>query len=103
MRKELVVVGAVTGAALVAATVAALMVVRDRKQRNEQRRKRSLRSLRKFARDCATPVPKLWSIADDLASCLVYDTSHSSSSFSSSEPDSPLRLVVSYVHPLPTG
>ncbi|CAK9150591.1 unnamed protein product [Ilex paraguariensis] len=62
MRKEAVVLAAVTTAATV---VAVGLLVR---QRIERRWRNTRRILRKFARDCATPVPKLWHLANDLVS-----------------------------------
>ena len=65
MRKEVVVATAVATAATVA--VAGVLLVRWRK-RDERRWRQTQRILRKFAKDCATPVPKLWHVAFDLVS-----------------------------------
>ncbi|XP_024974904.1 probable hexokinase-like 2 protein [Cynara cardunculus var. scolymus] len=62
MRKEVVVATAVATVA-----VAGVVLVRWRK-RDERRWRQTQRILRKFAKDCATPVPKLWHVAFDLVS-----------------------------------
>ncbi|KAE9449545.1 hypothetical protein C3L33_18556, partial [Rhododendron williamsianum] len=61
MRKEVVVVAAV------AAAVGVAVVVSQWKRRRERRWRQTQRILRKFARECATPVPKLWHVTNDLA------------------------------------
>lgn len=54
------------GLAAVTTVAAAVLLVRQWKRRSEQRWRHAQRILRKFARECAVPVPKLWQIADDL-------------------------------------
>ncbi|XP_027077717.1 probable hexokinase-like 2 protein [Coffea arabica] len=65
MRKE-VVVAAVT-VTTAAAAVAAMVLVRHWKRQNERSWRHAKRILRKFARESATPVTKLWLVANDLA------------------------------------
>lgn len=64
MRKEVVVLGVTAVSTVV---VAGVLLVRWKK-RDERRWRQTQRILRKFANDCATPVPKLWHIAFDLVS-----------------------------------
>lgn len=63
MKKDVVVLAAAT---TISTIVAAVLLVRQWKRRSEQRWRHAQRILRKFARECATPIPKLWQIADDL-------------------------------------
>ncbi|KAI8534664.1 hypothetical protein RHMOL_Rhmol10G0107700 [Rhododendron molle] len=96
MRKEVVLVAAV------AAAVGVAVVVSQWKRRRERRWKQTQRILRKFARECATPVPKLWHVTNDLAlemqsglmACSSVDDDHDQTN---------LGMLVSYVDPLPTG
>ncbi|XWS45077.1 hypothetical protein CRYUN_Cryun15aG0105700 [Craigia yunnanensis] len=53
--------------------------------------------MRKFARECATPVPKLWQVANAMVSDMEASLS------SSDEATSSLNMLVSYVSPLPAG
>ncbi|RAL46641.1 hypothetical protein DM860_004920 [Cuscuta australis] len=64
-RKVVVVLAALT---TVSTVVALTLSVRSFNRRSERRRRHAHRILRKFARDCATPVQKLRSIADDVVS-----------------------------------
>lgn len=63
MKKELVVAAMVTTATTL---VAVAMLLRQWKLQSDRRWRQAQRILRKFARDSATPVPKLWHIANDL-------------------------------------
>ncbi|XP_059641262.1 probable hexokinase-like 2 protein [Cornus florida] len=90
MKKVVVVAAAVTTAATVIAVVA---VVRQWKQRS-QRWKQSQRIVRKFARECATPVPLLWHVACDLVSDMQAGLASSQTN---------LTMLVSYLASLPTG
>ncbi|KAK2981249.1 hypothetical protein RJ640_030638 [Escallonia rubra] len=90
MRKE-VVVAAVTTAAVV---VALAVLLRQSKRRSERRWRHVQRILRKFARDCATPVPKLWNVANDFVADMQAGLSSSESN---------LSMLASYVSSLPTG
>ncbi|KAK3030427.1 hypothetical protein RJ639_039184 [Escallonia herrerae] len=89
MRKEVVV--AVTTAA---AVVAVAMLLRQTKRRSERRWRHAQRILRKFARDCATPVPKLWNVANDVVAEMQAGLGSSESN---------LSMLASYVASLPTG
>ncbi|XP_075492782.1 putative hexokinase-like 2 protein isoform X2 [Primulina tabacum] len=97
MKKEVVVAAAVTTAA---AVVGAALLARHWKHRSERRLRHAQRILRKFATDCATPVAKLWHIANELASemqrALAVDITDGDSR-------PPLPLFVSYQAPLPSG
>ncbi|PSR87877.1 Hexokinase-like 2 protein [Actinidia chinensis var. chinensis] len=92
MRKEAVVVSVAVAAAVVGVAVG----LRQWKRRSERRWRQTQRILRKFARECATPVPKLWHLANDLASDM-----QSGLAISDYQPN--LRMLVSYLSPLPTG
>uniref|UniRef100_A0A2N9J9C3 Phosphotransferase n=1 Tax=Fagus sylvatica TaxID=28930 RepID=A0A2N9J9C3_FAGSY len=92
MRKEVGVVAVATAATIVAAAA----LFRQWKRRKERQWKQTQRILRKFARDCATPVPKLWQVANALVSDMQ-------SSLASNETSSNLNMLVSYVASLPTG
>jgi hexokinase len=65
MKKEVVVIVSTT---LVVVAVGAL--VRRWKRRKEQQLRQTKNMIRKFARECATPVTKLWHVADDLVSSM---------------------------------
>ncbi|KAM3252592.1 putative hexokinase-like 2 protein [Capsicum annuum] len=91
MRKDVVVLAALT---TVSTVVAAVLLVRQWKRRSEQRWRHAQRILRKFARECATPVPKLWQIADDLVA-------HMHAGLTSTE--SSLQMLPSCLPSLPTG
>ncbi|KAG8384214.1 hypothetical protein BUALT_Bualt04G0094700 [Buddleja alternifolia] len=94
MKKEVLVMAAVTTAA---AIVGMATLVRRWKRRSERRWRQAQRILRKFARGCATPAAKLWLVANDLASEMEAGLS------SSDDGDTKLRMRVSYHAPLPTG
>ncbi|CAN0917648.1 Probable hexokinase-like 2 protein [Linum grandiflorum] len=83
MRKETVVIIAM----MTAATAAAAVVWRE-KVTKERRLKRAKRILHDFAAECATPVPKLWEVAN----ALVADMESATKS---------INLIVSYVSPPP--
>lgn len=78
----------------VSTVVAAALLVRQWKRRSEQRWRHAQRILRKFARECATPVPKLWQIADDLVTEMQAGLTSSESS---------LQMIPSCLASLPTG
>lgn len=90
-RKEVVV--AVTVATVTA--VAAAVLLGHWMRRKERRRKHTQRILRKFARECATPVSKLWAVADafvaDMTASLSAETCGS------------LNMLVSFAGSLPSG
>lgn len=91
MRKA-VVVAAVTTAAM----AAAVAVLWSRwKQESERQWRKTRRILRKFARDCATPVSKLWLVAD----ALVSDMNEALTS----QETTTLNMPISYVASLPSG
>ncbi|ESR39419.1 putative hexokinase-like 2 protein [Citrus sinensis] len=93
MRKEVVVVAAVSTAATIAAVAA---LVRQRRRRKEQRWKQTQTILRKFARECATPVPRLWQVANALVSEMQ-------ASLASNETTADLNMLLSYLASLPNG
>ncbi|KAH9712492.1 putative hexokinase-like 2 protein [Citrus sinensis] len=93
MRKEVVVVAAVSTAATIAAVAA---LVRQRRRRKEQRWKQTQTILRKFARECATPVPRLWQVANALVSEMQ-------ASLASNETTTDLNMLLSYLASLPNG
>ncbi|KAJ7944588.1 Phosphotransferase [Quillaja saponaria] len=93
IRKQVVVVAAVGTTATVVAIVA---VVRKWKRRKERQLKQTRNIVRKFARECATPVTKLLQVADDLVSDMK-------ASLVSSETTTMLNMLVSYVASLPNG
>lgn len=59
------VAAAVTG---VATVVAVAYVLKQWRRRSDKRRRMTLSRLTRFRRECATPVQKLWQIADALVS-----------------------------------
>lgn len=67
-------------------------------QRKERRQKQTHRILRKFARECATPVSKLWAMADALV-----DDMTASLSAATVECCGSLNMVVSFAGSLPSG
>lgn len=93
MRKEVVLVAAVSTAATIAAVAA---LVRQRRLRKEQRWKQTQTILRKFARECATPVPRLWQVANALVSEMQ-------ASLASNETTADLNMLLSYLASLPNG
>ncbi|GMP27611.1 hypothetical protein CsSME_00003516 [Camellia sinensis var. sinensis] len=96
MRKEAVVVA--LGAVMAAATVVGVGVVVRRWKRSERKWRKTQRILRKFASESATPVSKLWHVANDLVS-------HMQSNLASESPDHQpiLTMLVSYLSSLPSG
>ncbi|CAK9320510.1 unnamed protein product [Citrullus colocynthis] len=94
MRKELLVAALATAATLVVAAAA----LRRWKQRKQWQLKQAHRILRKFARECATPVPKLWQIADDLESDM-----RASIASNGASPNASLKMLVSYADAFPNG
>ena len=94
MRKEVVAAAALTAVAAITAIAA---LVRQRKRRKQQQWKETQKILRKFARDCATPVPKLWQVANafvaDMRNSLIASNGTSTS----------FNMLVSYVASLPSG
>lgn len=93
MQKEVVVAAVTTTAA-----VAVVALLRQYwKQKTNLKWKKSQRIMRKFARECATPVPKLWQVANAMVSDMEASLS------SSDEATNSLNMLVSYVSPLPNG
>jgi len=90
-RKEVVL--AVTAATITAVAAGVLMGRWIR--RKERRLKHTQRILRKFARECATPVSKLWAVAD----ALVADMTASLTA----ECCGSLNMLVSFTGSLPSG
>ncbi|KAL2499525.1 putative hexokinase-like 2 protein [Abeliophyllum distichum] len=91
MRKEVVAAAAIT---VGAAAVGVAVFFRHWERQREQRLRQAKRILRKFANDCATPVSKLWNVANDLCSNMEAGLSSE---------ESQLGMLVSYIEPLPTG
>ncbi|CAK8562579.1 unnamed protein product [Lathyrus sativus] len=92
MRREVVVVVSTT---LVVVAVGAL--VRRWKREKEQQSRQTKNIIRKFARECATPVTKLWHVADDLVSAMEASLANSN------ETGSTLNMIISSVTSLPNG
>ncbi|KAK7263297.1 hypothetical protein RJT34_30884 [Clitoria ternatea] len=90
MRKDVVVV---VSTSLTVAVVGAL--ISRWKRRKEQQLRHANNIIRKFARECATPVTKLWQIADDLLSNIII-------SLDSTQTPT-INIVVSNVTSLPQG
>ncbi|KAG5154644.1 hypothetical protein AAZX31_05G102900 [Glycine max] len=91
MRKNVVVAVSTTLAVVV---VGAL--IRRWKQWKEQQLRKTNQIIRKFASECATPVTKLWQVADDLVSSMKI-------SLVSSHETTTLNMVISNVTSLPLG
>ncbi|KAM0971005.1 hypothetical protein ACFX15_018407 [Malus domestica] len=93
MKKEVVVVATMTATATV---VVAAVLLRQWKRKKQRQWRETQKILRKFARDCSTPVPKLWQVSNalvsDMKACLA-----------SSGTITTLNMLVSYVSPLPIG
>ncbi|KAF8109638.1 hypothetical protein N665_0094s0103 [Sinapis alba] len=85
--------------AVTAATVAAAVIIGRWMRRKERRRKQTQRILRKFARECATPVSKLWTVADTM----VADMTASLASPTAAESRGSLNMLVSFAGSLPSG
>ncbi|GLU20195.1 hypothetical protein SLE2022_364060 [Rubroshorea leprosula] len=96
MKKEGVIAIASTAAATVV-TVAELF--RHWRRRRERQWKQTQLILRKFAGECATPVPKLWEVAD----AMVADMQSSLANSLETSSRSTLSMLVSYVASLPPG
>ncbi|CAL5197841.1 unnamed protein product [Lathyrus oleraceus] len=92
MRKEVVVIVSTT---LVVVAVGAL--VRRWKRKKEQQLRKTRNIIQNFAKECATPVTKLWHVADDLVSSME------ASLASSNETSSTLNMIISSVTSLPNG
>ncbi|KAJ6989776.1 hypothetical protein D5086_014493 [Populus alba] len=90
MRKEAAVLATVTTVAVVA------VLVRQNSRKKQRQWKQIQRILRKFARESATPVPKLWEVANALVSDMQ-------ASLVSQEETSTLNMLVSYAASLPKG
>lgn len=79
-----------------ATVVVAAALLRQWKREKQRQWRETQKILRKFARDCATPVPKLWLVSNalvsDVKACLA-----------SSGTITTLNMLVSYVAPLPSG
>ena len=91
MRKEVVVL------ATTVATVAVVAVlVRQYSRKKERQWKQTQRILRKFARESATPVPKLWEVANAMVSDMQ-------ASLASQEKTGTLSMLVSCAASLPKG
>ncbi|KAH1079991.1 hypothetical protein J1N35_019752 [Gossypium stocksii] len=95
MKQQVALAAVTTTAATVMAVVA--LVRQYWKAKQDRQWGKCQRILRKFARDCSTPVPKLWQVAN----AMVADMGASLSS--SDEATSSLNMFVSYASPLPTG
>ncbi|GMI67231.1 hexokinase-like 3 [Hibiscus trionum] len=95
MKQQVTLAVVTTTAATVLAVVALLKQYWKAKQ--DQQWGKCQRIMRKFARECATPVPKLWQVANAMVSDMGASLS------SSDEAETSLNMVVSYVNPLPTG
>lgn len=93
-RKEVVL--AVTAATVTA--VAAVVLMGRWIRRKERRRKHTQRILRKFARECATPVSKLWAVADALVADMT-----ASLAAATAECCGSLNMLVSFAGSLPSG
>ncbi|CAE6153620.1 unnamed protein product [Arabidopsis arenosa] len=93
-RKEVVL--AVTAATVTAVAAGVLMGRWIR--RKERRRKHTQRILRKFARECATPVSKLWAVADALVADMT-----ASLAAAAAECCGSLNMLVSFAGSLPSG
>ncbi|CAF2067311.1 probable hexokinase-like 2 protein [Brassica napus] len=85
--------------AVTAATVAAAVIIGRWMRRKERRRKQTQRILRKFARECATPVSKLWMVAD----AMVAEMTASLAATTASESRGSLNMLVSFAGSLPSG
>ncbi|KAL1370977.1 hypothetical protein HN51_001199 [Arachis hypogaea] len=97
--RNAVVVAAAVGTAV--AVVAAGALIKRWKLMKEQRLKHARNIIRRFARECGTPVSKLWQVADDLVSHMKASLASPSSDESSSL--STLNMIISNVTSLPNG
>ncbi|XP_054809010.1 probable hexokinase-like 2 protein [Prosopis cineraria] len=94
MRKEVVVIASL-GTTL--ALVAAVGLIKRWKKKKERQGRQTRNLVRKFARECATPVKTLWLVADDLVSDMK------ASLASSSDEATTLKMIISYAASLPNG
>ncbi|XP_028754295.1 probable hexokinase-like 2 protein [Neltuma alba] len=94
MRKEVVVIASLS---TTLAVVAAVGLIKKWKKKKEKQRRQTRNLVRKFARECATPVKTLWLVADDLVSNMK------ASLASSSIETETLNMIISYAAPLPNG
>ncbi|XVF15352.1 hypothetical protein REPUB_Repub09cG0144700 [Reevesia pubescens] len=95
MKKEVVLAAVTTTAATVVAVAA--LVRQYWKQKQDRQWRKCQRIVRKFARESATPLTKLWQVANAMVSDMEASLSSSDEAISS------LNMLVSYVSPLPTG
>ncbi|TYH99329.1 hypothetical protein ES332_A11G058900v1 [Gossypium tomentosum] len=95
MKQQVALAAVTTTAATVMAVVA--LVRQYWKAKQDRQWGKCQRILRKFARDCSTPVPKLWQVANAMVSDMGASLS------SSDEATSSLNMFVSYASPLSTG
>ncbi|MBA0617038.1 hypothetical protein Godav_026515 [Gossypium davidsonii] len=95
MKQQVALAAVTTTAATVMAVVA--LVRQYWKAKQDRQWGKCQRILRKFSRDCSTPVPKLWQVANAMVSDMGASLS------SSDEATSSLNMFVSYASPLPTG
>lgn len=94
MRKEVVVIASLS---TTLAVVVAVALINRWKKKKENQYKQTRNLVRKFARECATPVKTLWLVADDLVSNMKASLSSSSSETST------LNMIISYAASLPNG
>lgn len=87
---------AVTAATVTA--VAAAVIIGQWMRRKERRRKQTQKILKKFARECATPLWKLWAVADDLLADMT-----ASLAATAAESFGSLNMLVSFAGSLPSG
>ncbi|XP_075655108.1 putative hexokinase-like 2 protein [Castanea sativa] len=90
-RKKVVVAAVATAATI----VAAVALWRQWRRRSERLWKPTQRILCKFARDCITPVPKIYQVVDDLVSDMQASLA--------SNHTANLNMLVSYVASIPNG
>ncbi|KAK7386333.1 hypothetical protein VNO78_26493 [Psophocarpus tetragonolobus] len=91
MRKDVVVAVSTTLAVVVVGAF-----IRRWKRWKEYQLRQTKQIIRKFARECATPVKKLWQVADDMVSQMKL-------SLASSDQNSTLKMVISNITSLPLG
>ncbi|CAJ2635218.1 unnamed protein product [Trifolium pratense] len=94
MKKEVVVI---VSTSLVVVAVGAL--IQRWKKWKEQQLRQTKNMIRKFARECATPVTKLWHIADDMVSSMEASLASSKNQTTNST----LNMIISDVTSLPNG
>ncbi|OMP01708.1 Hexokinase [Corchorus olitorius] len=96
MKKEVALTAVTTTAAAVVVVVA--FARQYWRQRKDRQWKKTNRILRKFASESATPVPKLWEVANAMVSDMEASVSSDHEQAKSS-----LNMLVSYISPLPSG